>query len=115
VLQADPALAGGFPRLIDAGDTLELVADAVTLPEAGTADHWATTDQLPVRAKAEAVVKLQLVTDEGTLLGEVAAIELDPRTLQLARIEVASGSLRGDQHVLADLQVRIGPDVAVVA
>ena len=115
VLQADPALAGGLPRLIDAGGTLELAADAVTLPEAATVHDRATTDQFPTRVKVEVLAKLQLVTDEGTLLGDVATIELDPRTLQLARIEVSPGCVRGDQHVLAELHVRIGPDVAVVA
>ena len=42
------------------------------------------------------LTKRQVMTESGILLGQVAGIEVDPQTLQLARIEVSAGFFKSE-------------------
>ena len=116
VLQADPALPADAPsRLIEADDVHGLGADALIVPDDGAIRDPQTGPPLATLVDLNEVAKRQVVTDAGTLLGQVAAIELDPQTLRLARVEVSAGFFKSNTWLPAERVIRFGADAVVVA
>ncbi|MEA2525994.1 MAG: hypothetical protein QOF73_3221 [Thermomicrobiales bacterium] len=107
VLQSDSTLPNGSTRLVDAADVHALGADALTLPDAAS--------QLTELVQMDDLTKRQVVTEGGTLLRQIAAIELDPQTLQLARIEVSAGFFKSNKWIAAEQVTRLGSDAIMVA
>jgi uncharacterized protein YrrD len=115
VLQADSTLPDGSPRLVDADDVHALGADALTLPDAAAVRGTAAGSQLTELVQMDDLAKRQVVTEGGTVLGQIAGIDLDPRTLQLARIEVSAGFFKSNKWIAADQVTRLGTDAIMVA
>jgi uncharacterized protein YrrD len=115
VLQADSTLPDASPRLVDAGDVHALGADALTLPDVAAVRGTATGAQLTALVSLDDLAKRQVVTEGGTLLGQIAAIELDPQTLSLARIEVSAGFFKSNKWIAADQVIGLGADAIMVA
>lgn len=115
VLQADPTLPDGSPRLVDVGDVHALGADALTLPDATAVRGTAAGSRLAELVQMDDMAKRQVVTESGTLLGQIASIELDPETLQLARIEVSPGFFKCNKWIAAEQVTRLGADAIMVA
>lgn len=61
------------------------------------------------------VVGRKVVTEGGTDVGQVAAVEFDERTFAITEIEVSPGFMKSNTHIPLDQLVRIGQDVVVVA
>jgi sporulation protein YlmC with PRC-barrel domain len=115
VLQADPALpADASPRLIEADDVHGLGADALIVPDDGAIRDTQTGTPLATLVDMNELAKRQVVTNAGTLLGQVAAIELDPQTLRLARVEVSAGFFKSNTWIPAEQVVRFGADAVMV-
>ena len=57
----------------------------------------------------------KVVTEGGTDVGEVAAVEFDAQTFAITEVEVSPGFLKTNTHIPLDQLVRIGQDVLVVA
>ena len=116
VLAADSATpAGATPRFLDVDDVHALGADALTLPDMTAVRAEATGVPLTSLTEVDDLTKRQVVTEGGTRLGQVAAIELDPQTLRLARIEVSPGFFSSNKWIPADQVTRIGADAIMVA
>lgn len=116
VLQADPGLpADALPRFLDVDDVHALGADALTLPDMTAVRAEATGVPLTSLTDVDDLTKRQVVTEGGTRLGQVAAVEIDPQTLALARIEVSPGFFSGNKWIPADQVTRIGADAIMVA
>jgi sporulation protein YlmC with PRC-barrel domain len=115
VLQADPALPDASRRLVDVEDVHALGADALTLPDAAAVRGTATSARLGALVERDDLAKRQVVTEGGTLLGQVAAVEVDPQTLQLARIEVSAGFFKSNKWIEAEHVTRLGADAIMVA
>ena len=116
VLQADPALpADASPRLIEADDVHGLGADALIVPDDGAIRDPQTGTPLATLVDMDALAKRQVVTEGGTRLGQVAAIELDPQTLRLARVEVSAGFFKSNAWIPVEQVIRVGADAVTVA
>src|SRR5687767_8256055 len=81
VLQADSAPPDALPRLVDAADVHALGADALTVPDVAAVRGPVTGVPFTTLLDLDELAKRQVVTEGGTRLGQVAAIELDPQTL----------------------------------
>jgi uncharacterized protein YrrD len=114
-IQAEPWLPDDeSPRLIDADDVHALGPDALTVPDAAVRGT-ATGARLTALVELDEPAKRQVMTEGGILLGQVAAIELDPQTLQLARIEMSAGFFSSNKWILAEQVTRLGADAIMVA
>ena len=116
VLQADPArTADASPRLVEADDVHALGADALIVPDDGAIRDPQTGTPLATLVDMNELTKRQVVTVGGTRLGQVAAIELDPQTLRLARVEVSPGFFTSNRWIPAEQVIRFGADAVMVA
>jgi sporulation protein YlmC with PRC-barrel domain len=116
VLQADPArTADAPPRFLDADDVHALGADALIVPDDGAIRDPQTGTPLATLVDMNELAKRQVVTEGGTWLGQVAAIELDPKTLQLARVELSAGFFTSNRWIPAAQVIRFGADAVMVA
>jgi uncharacterized protein YrrD len=115
VLQADPALPDALPRLVDAAAVHALGADALTVPDVAAVREPATGLPFTTLVDLDELAKRQVVTEGGTLLGQVATVEIDPQTLQLARIEVSAGFFKSNRWIPAAQVTRVGADAIMVA
>jgi len=107
----DPA----FSAIVDAADVRALGADALTLADTDAVRGTVTSSQLGALVEIDELTKRQVMMEGGTLLGEVAAVELDPPSLQLARIEVSPGFFKSNRWIPAEQITYLGADVVVVA
>ena len=118
-LSADPeGLDRSQPRQVIAADAVRtLGADALTVasPPTGAVRSTPTSDRPTTLVEIDDLIKRQVMTESGTLLGEVAAAQVVPETLQLARIEVSPGFFKGNRWFPAERITRLGGDVVVVA
>jgi uncharacterized protein YrrD len=62
----------------------------------------------------DALTTHTVVTEGGTNVGNVAAIDFDERTFSLRAVEVSPGLFTANQDIPADQVVSIGVDVLVV-
>ena len=116
VLQADSARpADVSPRLVEADDVHALGADALVVPDDGAIRDPQTGTPLATLVDMDELATRQVVTEGGTRLGQVAAIELDPQTLQLARVEVSPGFFTSNRWIPATQVIRFGADAVTVA
>jgi sporulation protein YlmC with PRC-barrel domain len=115
-LQANPGLPGvASTGLIDADDVHALGADALTLSDTTALRGTATSAQFTALVEMDELAKRQVVMDGGILVGQVAAIELDPETLRLARIEVSPGFFKSNKSIPAEQVISLGVDAVMVA
>jgi uncharacterized protein YrrD len=61
------------------------------------------------------VVGRKVVTEGGTDVGQVTAVEFDEQTFAITEVEVSPGLFQTKTHIPLDQLVRFGPDVLVVA
>ena len=116
VLQAEPGLPGdASPRVIEADDVHALGADALTVPDDAVSRDPEPGTPLATLVEMDELAKRQVVTEAGAVLGQVAAIELDPVTLQLARIEVSAGFFKSNTWIPAAQVTSFGTDAIMVA
>ena len=112
---------GPFGGVLDNAPTVAASAvhslgpDALTLDDV-TAAHAAWVDAAygPLES-LDALVGRKVVTEGGTDVGAVAAVEFDERTFAITDVEVSPGLFQTKTHILLDQLVRVGPDVLVVA
>jgi sporulation protein YlmC with PRC-barrel domain len=115
-LHADATLPDDAPAgFLDAADVHALGADALTLPDTTAVRGTATAAHRDTLIDVADLTKWQVVTEGGTLVGQIAAVELDPQTLHLARIEVSPGFFKSNKWIEAEQVTRLGPDAVMVA
>ena len=100
---------------VDAGAVHSLGPDALTLADASALRGGTTADGGDALIDLDALTKRKTVTEGGTFVGQVAAIDVDERTFQLRSIEVSPGFFKGNKTIPAAQVVSIGDDVLVVA
>jgi sporulation protein YlmC with PRC-barrel domain len=89
--------------------------DALTLDDVAVAHAaWVGAAYGPLEA-LDALVGRKVVTEGGTDVGAVAAVEFDEGTFAITEVEVSPGFLKNNTHVPLTRLVRIGQDVLVVA
>jgi sporulation protein YlmC with PRC-barrel domain len=98
----------------DAADVHALGADALTLPDTTAVRGTVTAAHRDTLIDVANLTKCQVVTEGGTLVGQIAAVDLDPRTLQLTRIEVSPGFFKSNKWIEAEHVTRLGADAIMV-
>jgi uncharacterized protein YrrD len=92
-----------------------LGADALTLSADAALRGTATGADLNALVSTDELTKRQVVTESGVLLGQIANIEFDPQTLQLARIEVSAGFFKSNTWIEAEQVTSLGSSAIMVA
>jgi len=88
--------------------------DALTLSDVAAAHAaWVDAAYGPLES-LDALVGRKVVTEGGTDVGTVAAVEFDERTFAITAVEVSPGLFQTKTHIPLDQLVRFGPDVLVV-
>ena len=89
--------------------------DALTLNDVAAAHAaWVSAAYGPLESLDDLVGR-KAVTEGGTDVGEVAAVEFDARTFAITEVEVSPGFFQTKTHIPLDQLVRFGPDVLMVA
>ncbi len=115
VLQADPTLPDTAQQFIAVDNVHALGADALTLSNAAAVHGPATSAPLGELVERDDLAKRQVMTEGGAVLGQVAAVEVNPQTLALARIEVHAGFFKSNTWITADQVTQLGTDAIMVA
>ena len=103
-------------HLLDVADVHGIGPDAVTLD-----DPSAVRSEVAVGAKRDDLVDLEdllkrkVITEGGTLLGQVAAIGFGQDTYRLLEVEVSPGFFEEPVLIPAEAIVRIGSELVVVS
>ncbi|MEO6875156.1 MAG: PRC-barrel domain-containing protein [Opitutaceae bacterium] len=115
VLDADEDRPGVAARIVNGDDVHALGEDALTVSNSITARDAATDARLSGLVRLDDMATRQVMTESGTLLGHLVSVEIDPSTLQLTRVEISPGVLRGKLWIAADRVIRLGADAIMVA
>ena len=115
VLKVDPERPDAAASIVDVAAVHALGADALTLSADAALRGTSTGADLNALVSTDELTKRQVVTDSGVLLGQVAGVEFDPQTLQLARIEVSAGFFKSNTSIAADQVTSLGADAIIVA
>ena len=109
-------LFGGTAGVLDASDVHSIGPDAITVNSrsavradaalVGQDAHLIDFDQLN---------SLNVMTEGGTAVGQVAGSEFDPSTLKLTAIEASPGFFKSNKTIPIDEVVSIGTDVVIVS
>ena len=89
--------------------------DALTLDDVAAAHAAWVGAEYGALESLDDLVGRKVVTEGGTNVGEVAAVEFDERTFAITDVEVSPGFFKTKTHIPLDQLVRIGQDVLVVA
>ncbi len=101
--------------LIDVADIHALGSDALTLDDASKVQEDAPQLRDAGLITIDDLVKRKVVTENGTFVGQIAAVEFDETAFRLAEIEVSPGFFKSNKHVAADHVISLGGDVVIVA
>ena len=102
------------PDLIDVDDVHAIGPDAVTLADKGAVRGDQTRARLDQLVEVDELSKLKAVTEGGTVVGQIASVEIDERAFGLKEIEVSPGFFRSNRHIPIAQVVSIGHDLVVV-
>lgn len=112
---------GGFLRrhssgeeLIDAEDVHSVGPDALTLKDLGAVEGHRTSAHQAELIYGDELNGRQVVTENGTELGQVSSFEFDPRTFELVAVEVSPGLFKSHRMVNSADILTIGDDAVVV-
>ncbi len=111
-------LFGGSDRILDIDDVKSIGTDAVMIDSR----DQLVADRSDARYQAfpniGKVTSLRVVSESGSLVGDLATLQFDPNTSTLTDIEVSQhgllASFRSNMSVPAAAVVRFGQDVAVI-
>jgi len=113
--------AGGFFRhrsasMVDVANVHAIGPDAITLTDASTVrSEVAIGPRCDGLIDLDDLLKRQVITEGGQLVGQVLAIEFDQDAYALARIEVSQGGGNPNAAIPATRITNIGADLIVVA
>ena len=101
--------------VVDAKDVHSLGPDALTLTDAAAARGDATNSSYGGLMDAEQLTKRKVLTEGGTMVGDVASVEFDPMTYRLTGIEVSPGFFKSNRMIPVEQVTNIGEELVVVA
>ena len=101
--------------IIDAEEVHALGPDALMIADESALLGQATDDRYGDLVDLDEVTSLKVVTEGGTQVGDVVALEVDERTFALQAVEVSPGFFQTNREIPAHQVVSIGDDVLVVS
>ena len=107
-------LSADAPNLIDVDDIHALGHDAVTLNSTNAVRGDRTRAAMAALMDVDELTKRKVMTEGGTLVGQVAGVEFDERSFGLTQIEVSPGYFKSNKHVATNQIVNVGEMVIVV-
>lgn len=109
-----PMAESSEPELIDVDDVHAVGHDAVTLADKGAIRGDQTRAQLEGLMELDELIKLKVVTEGGTVVGEVASVEINDRGFAFRELEVSPGFFKSNRHLPIREVISIGLDLVVV-
>ena len=107
---------GGEPAMtIDIDEIHSLGPDALTVDSAAAARGQRTSAATESLVDMDDLTKRKVLTEGGTLVGQLASVDFDEKGFRLTDIEVSPGFFKSNKKVPIDQIVSIGSDVVVVA
>jgi uncharacterized protein YrrD len=108
--------SGGIAVMM--GDVRSIGKDAVMIPDRERIRELKQERDLQSRPGYSAMSTLRVVTQDGTYVGNLSTLQVEPATGKLTQIEITGGSLmdrlRRNQVVDIDEVVSLGTDVVVI-
>ena len=106
-------LGADAPNLIDVDDVHALGHDALTLNDTNAVRGDRTRSAMAALVEVDELTKRKVVTEGGTLVGQVAGVEFDERSFGMTQIEVSPGYFKSNKHVATNQIVSVGEMVIV--
>lgn len=108
-------LGGGEPAMtIDVDEIHSLGPDAMTVDSAAAARGAQTSAAAGSLVDLEDLAKRKVLTEGGTLVGELVSVDFDDKSFALTQIEASPGFFKSNKHIPIDQVTSIGSDVIVV-
>ena len=111
LLSADPDQG----MIVDAKDVHSLGPDALTLTDTSAARGEATNTAYGGLIDADQLTKRKVMTEGGTLVGQVASLEFDPSSYRLTGIEASPGFFKSNRMIPIEQVTNIGEELVMVA
>ena len=109
-------LGGGEPAMtIDVDEIHSLGPDAMTVDSATAARGAQTSAAAGALVDLEDLSKHKVLTEGGTLVGQLVSVDFDEKSFRLTQIEASPGFFKSNKHIPLDQVTSIGGDVIVVA
>lgn len=102
------------PAVIDADDIHSLGPDAVTLSDRAAIRGDQTTGRQNDLMDLDDLLKLRVVTEGGTLIGDVADVQFDEKSFAFREIDVSPGFFKNNQLVPISQVISIGRELVMV-
>jgi len=99
------------PRWLPATSIKAIGPDALTVPDDTAVASSSTPESVIVLSE---VSKRKVVTEGGTLVGQISSLELDPRGTSVASVEVSTGLFKSSKMVTPSQIVSMGDELMVV-
>ena len=109
-------LGGKQAGVVDVGHVHAFGPDAVTIDGAA-----AVRNELAIDARCDGLIDLEdllkrtVITEGGTVVGQVAAVQFGQDSYKLTAVEVTGGLFQGTRSIAADHIAQIGAELVVVA
>lgn len=110
LLSADPDQG----MIVDAKDVHSLGPDALTLTDASAARGEATNTAYGGLLDADQLTKRKVMTEGGTLVGQVASLEFEPSSYRLTGIETSPGFFKSNRMIPIEQVTNIGEELVMV-
>ncbi len=101
--------------VVDAKDVHSLGPDALTLTNTSAARGDATNSSYGGLLDAEQLTKRKVLTEGGTMVGQVASLEFDPATYRITGIETSPGFFKSNQMIPVEQVTNIGEELVLVS
>ena len=109
-------LGGRSSGVVDVSDVHSIGQDAVTLADASAVRSGvAVNPRCGDLVDLEELLKRKVMTEGGTYVGQVAAVEFGQDSHRLLRIEVSPGSFKHHETIPAEEIVSIGAELVVIS
>jgi uncharacterized protein YrrD len=99
------------PRYLAAEDVHAIGPDALTVQDGSALRETPPQTGSPLSD----LLKLRVVTEGGTAVGPVAALEFDERSMRVTELEVSSGFFKSNTMVPASEIISVGPELVVIS
>lgn len=111
-------LFGGNTYFLPIDSVESLGTDAIMIPDRGALQSDTSSARLQQYPTLDDLTQLRVVSQGGTLLGSLAAVDVEPRSGAMTDIEIEqpgiTGAFKSHIDVPIDQVISIGRDVAVV-
>ncbi len=100
--------------VVDAADVHSLGPDALTLTDASAARGDAMNSTYAGLLDADQLTKRKVLTEGGTMVGQIASLEFDPVTYRMTALETSPGFFKNNRMIPVEQVTNIGEELVVV-